>query len=371
LGMFLAVTPQVLNPDEQGAPMDLAFDVRERKPRTVQFGVGFSSVEGFRLQAEWMHRNIWNEANRLSFLGKFSSIEQKAETRFIMPYFLAPRLSFAQTGYARNEQDVESSFLGVVEEAQPAFDLFSIGAESRLGFRFSRTLRGFAGLDLSRNDFSNVKESTLEEFGEGIAEDNLLFVQFAELEWNTTDNRLNPTRGLLLRGKLDHSTTSLLSDVSFVKLLWEGRHYQRLWWDLILATRLKIGSIRPYSGDETVPFNVRFFAGGPGSVRGFALNRLGPEDAQGDPIGGKSLIEGSIELRFPIVGEVSGAVFFDVGNVFASSLTYRLSDLRYAAGPGIRYNTPIGPIRVDIGFILDRRSGDDWGRVEFSIGQAF
>jgi outer membrane protein assembly factor BamA len=188
---------------------------------------------------------------------------------------------------------------------------------------------------------------------------------------NTTDNRLNPTRGMLLRGRVDHSNTALISDLSFVKPLLEARHYQPLWWKLILATRLKIGTIEPYSGDDTVPFNVRFFAGGPGSVRGFALNRLGPLDAEGNPIGGNSLLEGSIELRFPIIGDVSGAVFLDFGNVFSDSFTYRLSDLRYAAGPGVRYNTPIGPIRVDVGFILNRRADDDFGRVEFSIGQAF
>jgi len=129
--------------------------------------------------------------------------------------------------------------------------------------------------------------------------------------------------------------------------------------------------IQPYGGTDTVPFNVRLFAGGPGSVRGFALNRLGPLDAKKNPVGGNSLIEGSVELRFPIVGDLGGAVFVDFGNVFRPALTYQLADLRYAVGPGIRYNTPIGPVRLDVGFLVDRRSGENFGRVEFSIGQAF
>jgi outer membrane translocation and assembly module TamA len=177
----------------------------------------------------------------------------------------------------------------------------------------------------------------------------------------------------LLRGRLDHSTTGLLSDVSFAKFELEGRHYLPIWWRMIFATRLLLGSIQPYGATETaeIPRNVRFFSGGPGSVRGFRLNRLGPLDSDGDPVGGNSLIEGSVELRFPIAGQFWGALFVDFGNVFSEPLTYRLNDLRYAAGPGIRYMTPIGPIRLDIGFVIDPRSNEDSSRLEFSIGQAF
>ena len=76
-------------------------------------------------------------------------------------------------------------------------------------------------------------------------------------------------------------------------------------------------------------------------------------------------------MRFPIVGALGGVVFVDFGNVFQDAFTYRLGDLRYAAGPGLRYNTPVGPVRVDFGIIIDRRTGEDFGRVELSIGQAF
>ena len=178
-------------------------------------------------------------------------------------------------------------------------------------------------------------------------------------------------RGLQLRGRVEHANTAVVSDVSFVKLVLEARHYQPIWWQFILATRLRMGGIRPYGDSTEVPFNVRFFAGGPGSVRGFPLNRLGPKDANDSPIGGESVFEGSIELRFPIVGSFSGVVFADFGNVFATPFTYAVDNLRYTIGPGVRYHTPIGPLRLDVGFIVDRRTGEDFGRVEFSIGQAF
>jgi len=196
-------------------------------------------------------------------------------------------------------------------------------------------------------------------------------IQFVEVRWDTSNNLLNPTRGLLLRGKVEHSNTTLLSDVSFAKLALEARHYQPLWWKVILATRLEIGNIQPYGDTADVPFNVRFFSGGPGSVRGFTVNRLGPLDTQGEPIGGNSLLEGSLELRFPLFGDFGGALFVDFGNVFSDAFTYRLDELRYAVGPGVRYNTLIGPIRLDVGLIVDRRPGEKFGRIELSIGQAF
>ena len=260
-----------------------------------------------------------------------------------LPYFLAPRTAFTQTLFARNEQEVgfrtSGGVFGVSGEAQPAFDLFSVGTESRVEHRFTKTLSGVVGLNFSRNDFSNVDLAALTAAEQEIAEDNTLLVQFVEVQRNTSDSLLNPTRGMVLRGRIDHSTTALISDVSFVKLVLEARHYLPLSQRLLLATRLKLGGIEPYGASTDVPFNVRFFAGGPGSVRGFELNRLGPLNADGDPIGGMSLIEGSAELRFPLFGDLGAALFVDFGNVFASSFTYRLGDLRYAVGPGLRYNT--------------------------------
>ena len=279
----------------------------------LQFSVGYSTTEGFRTQAEWTHRNLFAGAQQLTLLTRYSSIEQRGEVKLRLPYFLAERTAFTQTLFARNEQEVGfntgGGIFGVSGEAQPAFDLFSVGTESRVEHRFTETLSGVVGLNFSRNDFSNVDLAALTAAEQEIAQDNTLFVQFVEVQRNTSDSLLNPTHGTVLRGRIDHSTTALISDVSFVKLVLEARHYFPLSQRLLLATRLKLGGIEPYGASTEVPFNVRFFAGGPGSVRGFQLNRLGPVNSDGDPIGGMSLIEGSVELRFPLFGDF-GAVLF-------------------------------------------------------------
>lgn len=372
LGTFQAVTPRLLNPQAFGEPMEVAYTVRERTFQTVQVGGGFSTVEGIRLQAEWTQRNLFGEAEQLRLSAKVSSILQSFEARLHFPYFLARRTSFTQTFFVRNEQAITFDPLGLsVKDSQPAFDLFSVGSESRVSRQFTRTLRGSAGVEFSLNLFRDVDPTALAEAGTDVAEDNILFIQFVEGQWNTSDGPLNPTRGVFMRGRFDHSTTAVISDVNFVKLLLESRYYKQIWWQMILATRLRLGVIQPYGQSDAVPFNLRFFAGGPGSVRGFTLNRLGPLDAEDRPIGGNSLLEGSVELRFPITGDFGGVLFLDFGNVFRAPLAYELGNLRYAVGPGIRYNTPIGPIRLDVGFILDRRADEHFGRVEFSIGQAF
>ena len=375
LGMFQAVTPRALNPEAADEPLDVEFEVLERKPHGLQFSVGYSTTEGFRTQAEWTHRNLFAGAQQLTLLARYSSIEQRGQVRLRLPYFLAERTAFTQTLFALNEPGTGFSagggVIGLSGGAHPAFGLLSVGTESRVEHRFTETLSGVVGLSFSRNEFRNVNLAALTAAEQEIAQDNTLFVQFAEAQYNTSDSLLNPTHGTVLRGRIDNSTTALISDVSFVKLVLEARHYLPLSQRLLLATRLKLGGIEPYGASTEVPFNVRFFAGGPGSVRGFELNRLGPVNSEGDPIGGMSLIEGSVELRFPLFGDFGAVLFVDFGNVFASSFTYRLGDLRYAVGPGLRYNTPVGPLRLDVGVIVDRRPGENFGRIEFSIGQAF
>jgi outer membrane protein insertion porin family len=375
LGMFRSVTPRLMNINETGTPLDIEFEVHERKPRTFQLGIGASSVESMRYEVKWTHRNLFKEAERLSLLARISGILQGMEAELDEPYFLNRDTSLTHKLFILNNKRIDTDPFGILDsifdivDPQPGYSLLTIGGESRIEHDFSKRLAGILGIELTQNDFYDIDPSLVEDLES--VEDNKLFIQFGELEWNSRDDNLNPTRGELLRAKIDHSNTSLLSDVNFAKLTLEGRYYLQFLWRTVLATRLKVGSIEPYGETQDVPSNVRFFAGGPGSVRGFSLNRVGPLDASGNPLGGSSLLEGSLELRFPLPDGFSGALFVDFGNVWSTPFTYRLDDLRYAAGPGIRYLTPVGPLRLDIGFIIDRREGENFGRFEFSIGQAF
>lgn len=377
LGMFRAVTPRSLNPQAAGQPLDIEFEVRERKPRSFEIGLGLSTVERFRLQAKWTFRNVFGGAEHLSFSGKASSLGMDAQARFHLPHVFTRRSRFTQTAFVDRQQEINTDPLGlterifVVDDAQPTFDLLRYGAESRVDHQFGKTFGVAAGIELSANTFSHVDPQALRELDSDVAIDHVLLTQFAELTWDTSDRAINATRGFVTRLRAEHSATRMLSDFDFVKASIEGRRYLPLWRRTTLAARLELGFVQPYGDSEVAPFNVRFFAGGPGSIRGFGLNRVGPRAADNAPLGGHSLIEGSMELRFSVIGELGGVLFADFGQVFEASLDYHLEELRYAIGPGIRYNTPIGPIRFDVGFIMDRRADEPFGRIELSILQAF
>ena len=113
----------------------------------------------------------------------------------------------------------------------------------------------------------------------------------------------------------------------------------------------------------------RFYSGGSSSVRGWGRSLLGDLDENGDPIGGKSLMEFSLELRYPIYGYLSGVIFGDAGNIWDESVEYQIDELRYSAGVGLRLDTPIGPIRFDVARPVDDVDTDI--QFHISVGQAF
>jgi outer membrane translocation and assembly module TamA len=160
----------------------------------------------------------------------------------------------------------------------------------------------------------------------------------------------------------------------------EMRHYLPIGKSSVVANRLHLGSIVPTNDDPAnVPFYKRFFVGGSSSVRGWGRYEVSPLSGFGFPIGGLSMFEGSSELRVPLKGKLSGAAFFDFGNVWSDAWNFELGDLRYAVGPGLRYLTPIGPARIDIGYQLNPIEGllvdglpqKRRMRIHFSVGQAF
>ena len=335
LGMFRAVTPRSLNPEAAGEPLDIEFEVSERPPRSFEVGLGLSTIERFRLQVGWTFRNVFGGAQHLSLSGKASSLGTMVETRFHLPHLVTPHTRFTQTAYVDSQQEINTDPLGLtsgifdIEEAQPAFDVRRYGAESRVDHQFGRVFGAAAGLEVSSNTFSHVDPLVVSELGSEVGVDHFLLTQFAELTWNTSDRPINATRGFLALLRAEHSSTGLLSDFDFVKAVVEARRYLPLWRRTTLAARLKLGFAQPYGSSHVVPFNVRFYAGGPGSIRGFGLNRVGPLATDGAPLGGHSLIEGSLELRFAAIGELGGVFFVDFGQVFEASLDYHFEELRY------------------------------------------
>ncbi len=139
---------------------------------------------------------------------------------------------------------------------------------------------------------------------------------------------------------------------------------------LVFATAARVGLARGFGGQE-VPLSERFFTGGGTTIRGFAQNSVGPATSTGTELGGVGLLILNNELRFPLIKYLDGAGFVDIGNAYPRLSDFSITDVRKAAGMGIRMRTPWFLLRLDYGFALDRRVGEPVGRLFFSIGQAF
>jgi outer membrane translocation and assembly module TamA len=200
-----------------------------------------------------------------------------------------------------------------------------------------------------------------------------------DIHRSTADNTLNARSGYTVDGHVEQAGRAFKGDYDFVETMFEGRYYAALGQRAVLAVRARGGSIGAPHGDNLkVPFCRRYWLGGASSLRGWGRFDVAPLYS-GIPIGGHTMLESSAELRAPVWRNLSAVLFVDAGNVWNNAWDLNLNDLRYDVGPGLRYNTPVGPFRVDLGYQLNPIPGllvngkpePRRFRVHFSIGQAF
>jgi len=224
---------------------------------------------------------------------------------------------------------------------------------------------------------------------------SLLNIQISSIAptffWDTRDDILDPHRGFFTSASLEYAFPFISAEANFLKEYVQGTYYIPLSAQQVIAISGRVGLIQPLgeTGDEDVPLSERFTAGGENTHRAFPLDLLGSlcvdenegptcqktlfretPDSQILPLGGSGLVLFNAEYRFPIFATVGGALFVDAGNVYRSS-RIRFDDLRYGAGVGVRYLSPFGPLRVDIGYPLKRRSYDRAFSWFISLGYAF
>jgi outer membrane protein insertion porin family len=203
---------------------------------------------------------------------------------------------------------------------------------------------------------------------------------------DTRDDLLDPERGTFLSAEGHLAARSLGGEVGFVKTYLQGSWFQRLPGPrrIVFATRTAVGLADGFPREATcdgepcviedLPASERFFAGGDTTIRGFALDTVGAPNTISDtgfPRGGNAVLILNGELRVPVWRDLGAAFFVDGGNVFAHVTEFDFGELRGSAGFGIRYRSPLGPIRLDLGFKLDRRENEHRTALHFSIGQAF
>ena len=359
LGLELFGTVRVAPGKTQGAPttLPMEIEVSEKPYREIRLALGYSTEDQFRTQLEWRHLNWLGGGRRLSVLAKYSAITMEGAIRLIQPHLFS-RDSQGSLWLAYDQED-EETYLRNFGRFVP-----------RLDYRFSRALTAFVGYRVEYDKLNDIAAATRAALGD-IRREGIVSGPTAGLVWNTSDSVLDPKKGHVISLNLDQAGSIWGGQFSFFKVSAEAKKYLELGWSTVLAGRIKLGMADAIGSDKNLPLFERFYAGGEKSVRGYGRRRLGPLTASDDPLGGLSLIEGSIEFRRPIWNELNGAVFLDFGQVSRKAYDLPLGDLEFSSGFGISYSTPVGPLRLDMGFPFKPPRGDRAWQIHFSIGAYF
>ena len=348
-GLFNLIRVDIAAQEDGQGRRPVTVTLRERAPRSVRLGIGYETDIGPQARAAWTHSNFWGQGERLSFSSDLSSLKQELDGKLNVP------------GFFRKDQSllVGSSFL---HEEYDSYTNTAFKTETGLQRRLHSGLSLNAGIGYKVQDTDDA---------EGSSQFHLLYFP-GGLEWDTRDNLLNPSQGMNIALGVTPSQSFFPADLTYVKSLLRARFYQSLNRDksFILALRARLGSISGASTAE-IPADERFYAGGGGSIRGFPYQEVGPQK-NGDPFGGRSLIELSSELRWKLSDPFGAALFLDGGQVMNNTLPDPGENLAWGAGFGLRYFTELGPLRLDFGFPLNPDDHiESPFQVYISIGQAF
>ena len=357
LDLFRSVNMELQQAAEKPRQVPIRIRVAEKEPRSIRLGAGYSTDEEFIGQAAWQHRNWLGGGRRLSVALRLSSIQRSLGAMFVQPYFLAHDTALHLD--AQQGQEDEETYLLNYSRLWP-----------RIERHFSPAFSGFVGYRAEFLKFNEVGSSTIRTLG-GLRREGVLSGPTLGLVWDTTEDLLNPTQGGMLSVSANQAGKVWGGDYQFFSLMAEAKRYQRLGWGVVLAVRLKTGLSDFFGSQRNIPLSERFYAGGDGGVRGYGRRKLGALNAADDPLGGLSVIEGSVELRRSLWRQLAGAVFLDVGQLSLDAYDIPVDNLRFVPGFGVSYATLIGPIRLDIGFPIDPADDDKPWQVHFSIGQSF
>ena len=323
--------------------------------RSLSVSGGYSTGEGFKLEGSFTNRNLFPPEGALILNVVGGSQEQGAGATFKRSNAGKRDRTFSAGVTAdHSNYDAYNAFTGTVF-ARMSYDSTPIWQKK---FTWALGVE-LTGTNESVYDFGRARDVRRTYFIAALP---------GQAQWDTTDSLLNPTKGYRVKLSLSPETSVQGNISPYVRSLAEVSGYYPISDSIVLAGRVRAASIAGISRDDLAP-SRRYYGGGGGSVRGYGYQRLGPFDPKGDPVGGRSLNEFSIEARYRF-GNFGIVPFFDGGNSYESVLP-KGQDLRFGAGIGGRFYTNFGPLRLDVATPLNKRKGDGLIALYISIGQAF
>ncbi|MEA3436471.1 MAG: outer membrane protein assembly factor BamA, partial [Thermodesulfobacteriota bacterium] len=343
--------------------MVLKIDVTEKPTGSFSFGGGYSTYEKVFLTASISQKNLFGRGQILDMTGKFGDVTKKYSLGFTEPWLFDIPLSASIKLY-----DWEYEY--------DTYDKRSRGGIFKLGYPVFDYTRGYISFAYDKADIEITNEEeapqSIVDLVEDVGDEDIITNSIiAELRYDSRNRIFNPTKGS------DHSMiveyAGFGGDIGFTKYTANTGWYIPLFKDLVGLVHAKGGYVRENS-DGKLPDYERFFLGGINSLRGFDWEDLAPKDEDGNSIGGDRFVQFNIELLMPLFKDagIVGVIFFDTGNVYEKDEDINLGELRESAGFGFRWFSPIGPIRLEYGYILDPIEGQgEGGQWEFTMGGAF
>jgi outer membrane protein insertion porin family len=342
---------------EPGATPDkivVNIDVKERATGLFSIGAGYSSLDNLFATIDISQRNLFGRGQEAFLRFRIGSKSRLGLVGFTEPYLFDIPLRAGFDIYDR-----EREYDDFTEER--------LGGDIRLAYPLTEfiTLSGLYRLE--EVDITDIAATASEDLKqeEGKSLNSVIELTLAR---DTRDSIFEPSRGS--RNSVDFAF-AVGGDTQFYKVVGESAWFVPLpVFNLVWAVRGLAGIVEGYGGEE-VPIFERFFLGGATTLRGQRTRSVAPKDAQGETIGGTSELLFNTELLIPIFPRFRLALFFDAGNAYGFGTDFDPTDLRLAAGVGVRFFSPLGPMRLDLGYNLDRQPGEKEFQVNFTVGSPF
>ena len=337
-------------PDE--TQTDVNIKVKEKATGMFSIGAGYSAVDGAVITGQISQENLFGRGQTLSLKASLGGSSTLYDLSFTEPWlFDIPLWSKFDIWNLYREYD--------------SYNLESQGFGATFGYPLGKNLTGYVGYRLSFNDVTDVMDYASYYIKEQEGQTTTSGVTLT-LTRDTTDDKMFPTRGSKNSASVEYTGGPLQGDVSYTRYGASSAWFFPLIFDNVFAVRGVIGYMQGNEGKE-VPVYERYILGGINSLRG--LRDVGPVDPMtGDIIGGLTMVQLNVDYIFPLLKSagMKGVVFFDMGNTWESG--YHANDLRRTAGLGVRWYSPIGPLRVEWGYVLDKKENESPSRWEFTIG---
>ena len=360
---FSEVTVQTQPVEGSPDQVDVVYTVAEKPTGAVLFGIGFSSAENIAFSAALTQSNVFGTGKYLSLNVNSGSVNTVYSLSYNDPYYTIDGVS---RGFDLYRRETDATSLAVARYATD-----STGGGIKFGYPVSEIVSVDVGFNLEAVHLDIFDESPQQylDFVDDFGNDYAYGAASAGWSRDTRDSLIRPTAGGYTRA----SSELAGGDLQYYRLVLQQQWYRPLTRDLTLHLAGELGYASGYGG-LPMPFFKNFFAGGPGSVRGFRSFSLGPQDIDDNAIGGNRKTTGTAEILFPMPGanrdpSLRLAAFLDAGQVYANKV--ELSELRYSAGVGLFWASPIGPLRLSFAYPINPESGDDIQRLQFTFGTGF